>query len=419
MSVKEQKLIEIDQKVLQFKLEEKKTKLGLGFYWAKLRTYLFILYYEIVKNDIAIRAESLSYFTLFSMMPLIAGIFLILNAISQWAPVQNEFESLIGNFLQAIPTDQRETLMEFILQFKDQYLATLSHQSGSIGIFALGVLVWIAGKVFFNLESLMNRIWEVKMDRPFFERIQNFVFCIVLFPLAYIAALSIPGMIEHFGQKSVGVILRHGIPTFIAFFSLTFLFKYFPNTKVAWKSAVTGATLSTMCFGASNFFLRIYFHFGTSTAYGKAAILPIFAFFVYVAWIIFILGVEVSLLCQSEEKYSAVRYPQTTLAQALILEKTIGVLSEKFRSGLGAMSSRELSKELCVSFVDLDCVLSFLHKKKIIIAVEREADRGTAVFSIARSVDDQVLLGIIKDFLNLSKISQNLDVFQLLSRLKS
>lgn len=421
MSVKERRLFKIDQRILEAKTLEKRATSGLQYRLARARTWGFLLYFEFLKNDVAIRAESLSYFTLFSLMPLMAGVFFFLSLFSQWAPVQAEFENLLQNFLQAIPEDQRDTLVNFIYSFKDQYLARLSSESGAIGIFALGVLVWIAGKVFFNLEALMNRIWAVKRDRPFLERIQNFVFCIVIFPLAYIAALSIPGVIEHFGQKKLGLFLHEGIPTFIFFFSLTFIFRYFPNTKVFWKSAFIGALVSTLCFGFSNVFLAIYFKFGTGTGYGKAAILPIFAFFIYVAWIIFILGAEVSLLCQMEVHYEMKRFPKTTLSQALVLERVLQTLSLRFNTGAGLLTAEELVKQLDVSLSDIEIVLRFLKKQNVLSYVSASAverDRGTAKLVLSKAVSEADLIGLIKDFLDLTQISQNFDVKGLLSLIK-
>lgn len=419
MSVKDRQLFQIDKRILSLKAAEKNALPGLPFRVARAKTWAFMLYYEFVKNDLTIRAESLSYFTLFSLMPLIAGIFFIFSLFAEWAPVQKEFESLIENFLQAIPDAQRDTLVDFIYSFKDEYLAKLAAQGSIIGIFALGVLVWIAGKVFYNLESLINRIWGVNHDRKVFERVQNFVFCIVIFPIAYIAALSLPRLIETFGQKKLGFILHSALPLIIFFFSLTFILRYFPNTKVMWRSAYVGATVSTACFGISNFFLGFYFKVGTSTAYGKAAILPIFAFFIYVAWLIFILGIEVSLLCQSEERFEVQRFPKTTLSQALLLETILQSLQKRFREGRSAITARELSSEFNVTHSDVEVAVRFLRRKKIVAQVVGTHPADGAPLMLARELNENDLIVLIKDFLDLAGISQKFDVNKLLSRINS
>ena len=137
MSVKERKLYQIDQRILKLKTLEGQALEGFSKRIAQAKTWLHCLYFEFLKNDVAIRAESLSYFTLFSMMPLMAGVFFLFSIFARFSQVQTEFENMVQNFLRAIPDDQRETLVNFIYQFKDQYLARLSSESSSIGIFAL------------------------------------------------------------------------------------------------------------------------------------------------------------------------------------------------------------------------------------------------------------------------------------------
>ena len=418
MSVKERKLFHLDQKIVALKSEEKRAMAGFPRYFARALTWGYRLYYEFLKNDVAIRAESLSYFTLFSLMPLMTGIFLFLSLFSEWAPIQKEFDNLIQNFLQAIPPDQRATLMQFITEFREQYLARLSNQSSSIGVFAFIVLIWIAGKVFFNLEALMNRIWAVKRDRKFLDRIQNFFICMVIFPFAYVLALSLPRIIRHAGQRDLGHFLHLGIPTIIIFSSLIFTFRYFPNTKVKWRSAALGATVSTIGFGISNFILGYYFLFGTSTAYGKAGILPIFAFFIYISWLIFIFGAEVSLLSQTDANAEVKRLPQTTLAQALLLEKIVHVLSLRSEKAEPPISIPELAKNLHFERVEVETVLRFLRKKNAVVLVEKSHPHEENLYFLTRTIGEADLIDLIKDFLDLSSISQNFDVIHLITRLK-
>jgi membrane protein len=418
MSVKERKLSQVDQRILASKALEKNAQSGFSYYCTRAKTWSLMLYYEFLKNDVAIRAESLSYFTLFSLMPLMAGIFFLLSLFSEWTPIQKEFQHLLENFLQAIPEDQRATLMNFIYSFKDEYLAKLSSESRPIGLVAFCVLIWIAGKVFFNLESLINRTWSVRHDRKFFDRIQNFIFCIIIFPLAYVAALSLPRIIRHLGQREFGIFLHQGISIFIFFFSLMFIFRYFPNTKVYWKSAFTGALVSTICISISNFVLGFYFRFGTSTAYGKAAILPIFAFFVYVGWLIFILGLEVSMLAQTEAQFEAKRFPETTLSQALILERIILKLNECLKKSEAPIDRQAFATHLHVSLHDVDTVIGFLQNKKLATVVENARYHGQVQVVLVQELLPDDLIKAIKDFLNLTEISQNFDVSSLLSRIQ-
>ena len=190
MSIREKSLARINKAVLHHYESRANAQGAWGRFRASLQMLLSMLHYEFLKNDVAIRAQSLSYFTLFSILPLIAGVFLILGFFSQWAPAQKEFENLMSGLLSSIPQDQREVLLSYILQFKDQYLENLSQKSGTIGVFAILVLFWIGARVYFNVESLMNRIWSVRAERPWFERIKNFIVTMVFLPLIYALVIS-------------------------------------------------------------------------------------------------------------------------------------------------------------------------------------------------------------------------------------
>ncbi len=418
MSVKVKSLRRIEKSVLHYHQLERGAKSPLRRQVYRVRRWVAMLHFEVVKNDVTIRAESLSYYTLFSFMPLIAGVFLILSFFSQWGPIQKEFESLLARVLDAIPPEQKKTLMAFILQFKDQYLENLNHRSGAIGVFALVTLIWVGARVFFNIESLMNGIWAVKEDRAWSDRLKNFFFCMVLLPFFYAATISIPRILEHFTAHRVSLILDQGLFVLIVFFSFSFILKFFPNTKVSWKSAGMGALASTLGFGAANYILRFYFKMGTQTAYGKAAVLPLFAFFIYVSWLIFILSVEVSLLVEQGRRMLRRQHPETTLYQALILEKIIHRFTEQFESGRNPLTVSELTQEFNLHESIAENLIEYLLRRGLLLEVSRKISRDESGYALAHRINDDDLLSLIKDYLNLTRLSQDFDVFDLISRLK-
>ena len=122
MSVRERKLGKINKAILLHHQEWMDAAGWVAKCRAGMKLVISMMHFEFLKNDVAIRAQSLSYFTLFSILPLIAGIFLILGFFSQWGPVQKEFEDLMAGLLSSIPGEQRTYLMSYILQFKDQFL---------------------------------------------------------------------------------------------------------------------------------------------------------------------------------------------------------------------------------------------------------------------------------------------------------
>lgn len=385
---------------------------------SRIRSALALVHYEWVKNDVTIRAESLSYYTLFSFMPLLAGVFLVLGFFSQWGPIQQEFQDSLGRLFGALPEDQRKTLLQFMVQFKDQYLANLGKKSGSIGIFAIGVLLWIGAKVFFNIESLMNRIWQVREERPLLERVKNFFFTMVLLPLLYAAALSLPRIFEWISGAKIHPLLEQGVFDGLVFFSFAFVLKLFPYTRVSWRAAGAGAGAGTLGFVLAQTLLRAYFRMGMETAYGKAAVLPLFAFFIYVTWLLIILSVEVSFLVEKGWRWGLTPLPDASLSGALVLDRTLRELGRRFESGELPVTLGDLCRGLSVPPASLEPVLHFLMEREVVLRGARRSARGGDSFALCKSVTEADLVSLIKDFLELERLAQKFDVPGLISRIK-
>ena len=366
--------------------------------------------HEFSRDEIGIRAESLSYFTLFSILPLTAGGFILIGVFDQWTPVQEGFQGLITRFLQPIPDDYRADLTHFVLQFKTEYLKRIADRSSSIGIFAFTVLIWISAKVFFNIENLMNRIWNTDEQRPWFERIQNFVFCGVIAPFVTAIAITLPGMLSRFAGVQIGLLFDQGLPSALMLLGLFVLFRFLPNTKVNSKSAFYGAAISTVLFTISSLALKIYFRFGTNTAYGKLAVLPIFAVFVYMFWVILILGAELSFLIQYPNTFIGRALPPGTFAEAVLLNDVAHELKSRFKNGKPAVTADQLCRQFKVDAVAVTNVLSFLARHHAVLESSPTSQKDVAHYTLARELDEKSLRSLIKDFLDLDRLSQSFDV---------
>jgi membrane protein len=271
--------------------------------WGRTRYYFYLLLREVVNDDLVVRSESLSYLTLFSILPIIAGCFLVLGFLSAWGPFQNEFEGFLIRFFEPIPADYRDVLLDFIFEFKEEYLSRLRSSSGWLAVISFGTLFWITAKSFFNLENTINQIWEVPVLRSWRQRLTNFTVAAFLLPVFAGVAFVLPTIISRWGKhaEQAGAGLEQMLP-FLVFFLLSMLmYRGLPNQSVSWRSAAAGAAGSALLFFISHQALRIYFKFGTQSAYGKLAALPLVAFFIFVFWLIVLLGVEISFLHQQRQ----------------------------------------------------------------------------------------------------------------------
>ncbi len=412
MSIKEKTLEKIALKIRHY--HQKHGRLD------RIKKRLMILYHEIIHDDVAIRAESLSYFTLFSIMPIIAGLFLLVSVFSQWAPLQNDFQQLIEKILQPLPEEHRENLIAFIFEFKDVYLKKMSESGSSLGFFAIIVLLVIMGKVFMNIEDLMNRIWSAQENRPWSERIRNLILAMVILPSSIFAALSLPGILEKFGGVGLGVLVGRGLPALLFVSGMFFLFRYFPNVYVRPKNALRGALLSGILFVISNSLLSIYFRFGTHTAYGKAAVIPLVAFFIYVSWFIIMIGAEWSFILQNEKNFTDETLHHPNLQEAALLLGVIQICEKRHQEAKPPVSDLELAKLLNVSHRSLMAVLDFLiHQGVLLRSFPKGKDQDVRIYSFAYAPQQVDLIKTVKEFLEIEDSDQSFDinhVIQLISR---
>ena len=131
--------------------------------------WMLLLYHEYIADDVRIRAESLAFLMIFSFLPLVAGLFFLFSLFAQFGMVQDAIGDFIQRALVTIPEQHRAWLEHYVLQFKDAYLQNLAQKSGSIGIFALFILIWVGLQTFNNVDRTLNRIWGAERERPFLE----------------------------------------------------------------------------------------------------------------------------------------------------------------------------------------------------------------------------------------------------------
>ena len=300
MSIKQTKLRRIGSRIENLRKVEVEAERAIKRAFHGIHRWIWMLYFEFTKNDLSIRAESLAYYTLFSIFPILAGVILILGIFSHFGPIDQQFQSGLKHSMEALPSDDQDRIIHFILKFRDYYSEKVTAKSVPIAGASVIALLFVSGRVFFNIESMVNAIWEAKEDRPVLIRFRNFLLCAFVLPLLYAVTVSLPSVFQHLTGTTISLWITEGLPAVLAFFSLSLLFRYGPNVKVSWRSAHIGALAALLIFWVVNFGLVFYFRFATQTLYGKAGVFPIFAFFMYVSWLIFMIGVEISYLVEQE-----------------------------------------------------------------------------------------------------------------------
>jgi len=254
------------------------------------------LWDQFIRDKVIIRASGLAYSSLLATVPLIAVIFSVLAAFGALDDLQAKVqEFLLSNFL---PTQHEE--LELLL---DQFTI----DSTKLGFLGFVFLTLAAILLLDSIENNFNDIYHVTSRRRIVAKITAYTSVLVFGTLLIGTSLSISARIETTLIRGMGVDLswisrQLGwlFPLVLAFLAFLFLYVVVPFTRVRFKSAVIGAATSAVLFevGKQLFADWVGQSVRYSTVYGSLAVLPIFLIWLYITWIVVLIGLEVAFTHQ-------------------------------------------------------------------------------------------------------------------------
>jgi membrane protein len=247
-------------------------------------------------------AASLSYYTVFSLPPLLVLLLLIAGAFLDPRQVQEALTAQMGSL---IGRDGVRQVTDIIANAKQpgggSVLAT---------IFGMAALIFGATGAFLELQSALNRAWEVKPDpkkggiRNFLvKRVFSFGMIVViafllLVSLAVSAALAAFGdMLGRMAPGNVSAVLLQALNLVVSFAAITLLFaamfKVLPDAVVAWRDVLVGGAATTFLFVLGKFLIGFYIgNSNPTSAYGATGSLAVLFLWVYYSAMILLLGAE-------------------------------------------------------------------------------------------------------------------------------
>jgi membrane protein len=252
-------------------------------------------------------AAALSYYTLFSLAPLI----IIVIAIAGFAFGREAAQNQIVETLQGLVGQESAQAIQGMIanasnQPKTGVISTI------IGILAL---IFGAGGVVGQLQTSLNTIWGVE-PKPGqgvwgFVR-QRFVSFAMVLGIGFLLLVSlvvsavVTGITEFVGTFFGGTeFVAHALDLVVSFGFITVLFamiyKFLPDVKIQWGDVWIGAALTSLLFTVGKFLIGLYLgSSGVSSTYGAAGSLITVLLWVYYSALIFFLGAEFTQVYASQ-----------------------------------------------------------------------------------------------------------------------
>lgn len=257
--------------------------------YPKLKAFGRLFVTRCREDNIAISSGHLAYVTLLSLVPFIMVTFTIMSAFPAFSSVRGKLETFIfSNFVPTAGDVVREHLINFVGN---------ASEMGAIGILSLLV---VALMLISNVDKTLNRIWRTESDRPLIYTLAIYWMVITLGPLLIGSSVVISSYLTGlatFAEEytpGLGTLFLQLIPSFAALLAFIILYMVVPNRQVKFRHAVGGGILATAAFEATKAGFALYVTNFPSyqVIYGALAVIPILFLWVYLSWVVVLLGAE-------------------------------------------------------------------------------------------------------------------------------
>jgi len=253
-----------------------------------------------------LRASALTFYSLFSIVPVAAMAFGIAKGFGFERALENQLlEKLQG----------QEEIVTRIINFAHSFLETT--KGGVIAGAGVCVLFWTVIKVLGNVESSFNYIWGIKklrsLGRKFSDYLSIMLICPILLIMSSSITVVITSQVKLITQKiallgaisPVIFLILKLLPFCVIWILFTFVYIFMPNTKVNFKSGVLAGIVAGTIYQIVQW-AYISLQIGVArygAIYGSFAALPLFLIWLQVSWLIVLFGAEISFAHQNVETY--------------------------------------------------------------------------------------------------------------------
>jgi membrane protein len=328
-----------------------------------------------LSGDFSIRAMSLAYTTLLSLVPLMVFSFAILKGLGAHADLRlivHEFFRPVGS----AATQLTESVMQFVSNMRGELL-------GSIG---LAFLVYTVITTIQKVETSFNFVWRVGRRRSFGRRFTEYLTLMILGPILLAVALGLLGSAENSPVArwlyavapfaailgAIGRILPYAIVTLV----FTCMYAFIPNTRVQFRAALIGGVATGIIWALVGkvFTAVIVYSSQLVAVYSGFAIVLTTLIWVYLSWLILLIGAQLAFYVQFPQY---LRHGQQTIELTGSDREQAGLsimylIGRDYRAGKRYWTADRLAAELDVPSIALAPVLARLERAGLIVVTEDE-----------------------------------------------
>lgn len=329
------------------------------------------------------RASALTFFSLLSIVPVIAMMFGIAKGFGLEARVEAEILKRL---------EGQEEIATKVIEFANSLLENA--KGGFIAGVGVIFLLWAVIKLLGNIEKSFNEIWGVKRPRSMGRKFSDYVSVVLLCPILLVVAGSATVVISSQVRallaklpffSSLGplvALLLRMLPYCTIWLMFTFVFIFMPNTKVRFRSGLLAGIVAGTIFQIVQW-AYINFQIGVAkygAIYGSFAALPLFLLWLQISWLVVLFGAELSFAHQNVETYE---FEQDCLSVSHSYKRLLSLLVahhlvQNFCNGEKPSGASQISQKLEIPIRLVRQILYELAESGIVCEVKTDGDREAA-----------------------------------------
>ena len=336
---------------------------------------LYAVLRDIISGQLTLRSMSLVYTTLLSVVPLIAFSFSVLKGLG----VHKNLESRLYTIL--------EPLGDKGVEITDKLMTLVNNVNGSVlGGIGLAFFIYTAISMVQKIEESFNYVWYVSKPRSFSRRFTEYLLILLLGPVAIAIALGALASLQNEAivQWAANNALLGPIfsatnkltPFLVVTAVFTALYKYMPNTEVRFRSALVGGLTGGFLWVTLGMVFAAFVANSarTQAIYASFAIAIFTLFWLYLNWLILLIGSQLAFYFQNPA-YMRIGRREPRLSNAMRERLALNIMlivGAAFRDSNKSVNQRALSEELRIPSITVTPIITALASKGLLTTLEND-----------------------------------------------
>jgi membrane protein len=349
------------------------TKQTLLSYVRHLRAFLRLVFHHFAADGGIQHVASLTYTTLLSLVPLMTVVLALFSVF----PASERMSEQIENFLF-------QNFVPAAGEAVQQHLRSFSQKAAQLTGVGFAFLIIVALLLMSNIDKAFNTIWHVRKPRQPLAKFTVYWAILSLGPLLIVVSVGVTSYLVSMPlleQAQAVVMVRSKLlsmmPVVISALAFSLLYSLVPNRSVPMRHALLGGLLAATLFELSKRGFALYVTtFPTYEAiYGALAVVPIFLIWIYLSWLVTLLGAEFTY-CLGIYREDWRELDRQRGGAFLLALRLLDQLRMAQRQGL-SMTTRQLQAQINGATEErIEAALQCLHLAHLVLKAD---DKGWAL----------------------------------------